>query len=312
MTGQAPDRYGMASRQRIHLRPGMDLHIADFNPRECMKMHFESNSAAVRFAFLRKGRGHMDWRVSSGTAVTKRVLPIECASTVSFFPDLRGTVFFPAGHSQSHFSIQISQVLLRNLLAGRFQRLPNDLLAIVDGCNTIDYNHHGPLSRIMEGTIFQLLHSPYSGTLGLLYQESKAIELIGHKLAQIESSAKPAKEITKLRLDDVERVRCAREILARNLDHPPRLFDLAHTVGTSHTLLNQSFKKMYGTSVFGYLRQLRLAEARDLLEKGDMNVTETAIAVGYNSISSFARAFLTHFGSSPISVLKKGRSSCKN
>jgi AraC family transcriptional regulator, transcriptional activator of the genes for pyochelin and ferripyochelin receptors len=304
-------QYGTDSRQRIHLRPGLDLHIADFNPREGVKMHFESISACVRFTFLREGKGYMDWRVSSGTAVTKKVLPIERSSAVSFYPELAGTVCFPAGHHQSHFSIQVSQSLLGNLLRGRFQRIPHDLQAIFDGCSTIDFCHYGMLSPVMDAAILQLLHCPYSGTLGLIYQESKAIELIAHKLAQIESSAKASPEIMKLRLDDVERVRFAKEILARNLENPPRLFDLARTVGTSHTQLNQGFRRMYGTSVFGYLRKLRLDEARDLLEKGNMNVTEAAMAVGYNSVSSFTRAFSDHFGSNPMRFMKKARGSRK-
>jgi AraC family transcriptional regulator, transcriptional activator of the genes for pyochelin and ferripyochelin receptors len=302
---------GSGSRRRIHLRSGLDLHIAEFKPRNSVKMKFESSDASVRFTFLREGKGYMDWRVSSGTAMTNKVLPIERASSISFYPELDGTIFFPAGHRQSHFSIQISQALLGTLLGGRFQRIPHDLQAILNGCSTIDYCHYGLLSPIMEAAILQLLHCPYSGTLGLMYQESKAIELIAHKLAQIESSAKPAPETMKLRLDDVERVHFAKEVLARNLENPPRLFDLARTVGASHTQLNQGFRKLYGTSVFGYLRKLRLEMARDLLEKGNMNVTEAALAVGYNSISSFTRAFSGHFGSNPMRYLKKANGSRK-
>ena len=91
----------------------------------------------------------------------------------------------------------------------------------------------------------------------------------------------------------------------RNLESPPRLFDLTAAAGTSHTQLNRCFQKVYGTSVFGFLRKMRLEEARHLLEKGRMNVTEAAFTVGYNSISSFSRAFSEHFGSSPLSFRKK-------
>jgi AraC family transcriptional regulator, transcriptional activator of the genes for pyochelin and ferripyochelin receptors len=291
---------GTMMMQHIHLRPGLDLRVADFNPQEGMQMNFESKSACLRFTFLRQGKGYMDWRVSSGTAVTKKGRPIEPSSSVSFDPELAGTVCFPAGQRQSHFTIQVSQALLNHLLGGRFQRIPHDLMAIFEGCNTIDYHHYGPLSPVMEAAIGKLLSCPYSGTLGLIYQESKVIELIAHKLAQIESAARPAEAMTKLRRDDVERVRFAKQILVRNLEDPPRLFKLARTVGTTHTQLNRGFRKIYGTSVFGYLRQLRLEEARRMLENGHMNVTEAAMAVGYNSISAFTRAFATHFGATPM------------
>jgi AraC-like DNA-binding protein len=289
------------TRQRIHLRPGLDLHVADFQPQEGLRMDFERHSGCVNFTFLRQGKGHMDWRVSNGSARRKKVLPIERASSVSFHPELAGRVFFPAGQRQAHFSIQVSQTLLSHLLGDRFQRIPHDLQAIFDGCDTIDYTHYGPLSPVMEAAIDKLLHCPYSGTLGLIYQESKVIELIAHKLAQIEASTHPVKVKAelKLRSEDVQRVRFARQILIENLETPPRLFDLARSVGTSHTRLNMGFRNIYGTSVFGYLRRLRLEEARSLLEKGGLNVTEAAISVGYNSVASFSRAFTAHFGANP-------------
>jgi AraC family transcriptional regulator, transcriptional activator of the genes for pyochelin and ferripyochelin receptors len=291
--------------QMIHLRPGLKLRIAGFKPGKTVKMRFKSEASCLRFTFLRDGKGYMTRHAGGGPAVKNKVYPIERSSSVSFEPELEGSVCFPVGHRQSHFSIQISQSLMNTLLGGRFQRVPYDLQAILDGCNNIDFYHYGPLTPVMDSAIQQLLNCPYSGPLGLIYQESKAIELIAHKLAQIESSAKSSPTPNRMRLDDIERVRHARDILMRNLESPPRLFDLAAAAGTSHTQLNRCFQKVYGTSVFGFLRKMRLEEARHLLEKGGMNVTEAAFTVGYNSISSFSRAFSEHFGSSPLSFRKK-------
>lgn len=296
---------GQCSRHSIDLRPGLSLHVADFNPRETLKMHFETKASCLRFIFLRQGKGHMDWSVSNGTFVTKRVLTIERSSSVSFCPELEGTICLPAEHRQSHFSIRVSPTLLNMLLGERFERVPHDLQAIFDGCNTIDFYHCGPLSPVMNQVIDELVHCPYSGPLGLIYRESRAMELVGHKMAQIVSSSEASSQPTRMRVVDVERVRCARDILERNLEDPPRLFDLARAVGTSHSQLNRSFRMMYGISVFGYLRKLRLEEARHLLEQGSMNVTEAALAVGYNSIASFSRAFSEYFGSKPVGFLKK-------
>ena len=302
---------GTGSKQLISLREGLNLHMAIFSPRQTLKMQFKTDDPYLRFTFLREGNGTMEWRVSSGTAVSRNINPLIRSSSLSFHPELEGTICFPAGYNQSHFTIQISSSVLNTLLGGRFQRIPYELQAILDGCHTIDFRHQGPLAPVMEAALNQLLNCPYSGALRFIYQESKAMELIAHKLAQIETSAHRAPELMKLRLDDVERVRFAKEVLARNLENPPRLFDLARTVGTSHTQLNQGFRKMYGTSVFGYLRKLRLEEARYLLEKGNMNVTEAAVAVGYNSISSFTRAFSGHFGSNPMQFMKRSRDSRK-
>lgn len=247
----------------------------------------------------------MDWRISNGSAVTTKSLPIAPSSSAFFYPELAGSICFPAHQRQSHFSIQISQPLLQSILAGRFQKVPYDFQAVVQGCKTIHFHHQGNLSPVMTAAIHQILNCPYSGPLGLLFQESKAIELIAHKMAQIESSAKTAPASPQIRLENIERVHYAKEILQKNLEAPPRLLDLAHTVGTSHTQLNKGFRELYGTSVFGCLRTMRLEKARELLENGSMNVTQAALTVGYNSIASFSRAFSDHFGLTPLNFIKK-------
>jgi AraC-like DNA-binding protein len=46
----------------------------------------------------------------------------------------------------------------------------------------------------------------------------------------------------------------------------------------------------------GFLRNLRLERAAELLRSGRSNVTEAAIAVGYSSLSHFSKAFAEMFG----------------
>jgi AraC-like DNA-binding protein len=56
---------------------------------------------------------------------------------------------------------------------------------------------------------------------------------------------------------------------------------------------------IFGTTVFGYLRQCRMEQARLLLLEGRMNVREAAQAVGYASQSRFAAVFRKTFGVNP-------------
>jgi len=300
-------RPSSGSKQTVHLRPGLDLHIAGFKPGETMQMDFEIRDTFLRFSFYLDGNGYMAWPLLKGYCAPKKIRPIERCSSVSFYPESEGSICFPAGHHQYHLTVQISPALLNAFMGGRFRRIPYDLEAISEGCNTIDFFHYGPLSPEMETAIRQIIDCPYSGSLGQIYQESRAIELIAHKLAQIEACAEDMPAPNKLRLNEVERVQHAKDILMRDLENPPRLFDLARAVGTTHTQLNRGFRSVFGTSVFGYLRQLRLEKARHFLEQGSMNVTEAAVAVGYNSLSSFSRAFSSHFGFKPASYLKKDR-----
>lgn len=47
------------------------------------------------------------------------------------------------------------------------------------------------------------------------------------------------------------------------------------------------------------LRDARLSKARSLLEQTELELTEIAFAVGYNSQSNFSTAFRKYFGQTP-------------
>ncbi|MEA1932868.1 MAG: helix-turn-helix transcriptional regulator [Thermodesulfobacteriota bacterium] len=48
-----------------------------------------------------------------------------------------------------------------------------------------------------------------------------------------------------------------------------------------------------------YLRKLRMEKAMDLIRHGEMNITEIAYDIGYNSISPFSKIFAEYFGIKP-------------
>ncbi|MGD9610159.1 MAG: helix-turn-helix transcriptional regulator [Desulfovibrionaceae bacterium] len=103
----------------------------------------------------------------------------------------------------------------------------------------------------------------------------------------------------------------AADILRDNIETPPRLMDLARRVGVSPPRLNREFRHHFGATVFGYLRVLRLEEARRLLESSDINITDAAFTVGYQSLPSFSRAFRDRFGVCPRQYRNRLRPRCR-
>jgi AraC-like DNA-binding protein len=88
-------------------------------------------------------------------------------------------------------------------------------------------------------------------------------------------------------------------MLVSNLENPPGLAELAGAAGMSHPKLNRCFRRLYGVTVFQYLRNERFNRARRMLEDQGLTVTETAYAVGYDSLSHFSQAYKNYFGVSP-------------
>ena len=62
--------------------------------------------------------------------------------------------------------------------------------------------------------------------------------------------------------------------------------------------------ELLGMSPSEYLRDVRLKRAHTLLQQSAGNISEIAYAVGFDSLSSFTRAFKTRYGVAPSHVEK--------
>jgi AraC family transcriptional regulator len=97
----------------------------------------------------------------------------------------------------------------------------------------------------------------------------------------------------------VERVEKVIAMLLKDLSAPPTLEEIGRAVGCSAFHLSRTFSAATGRTIPQYLRQLRMERAAELLKSGKFNVTETALEVGYSSLSHFSHAFHETFGCCP-------------
>jgi len=74
---------------------------------------------------------------------------------------------------------------------------------------------------------------------------------------------------------------------------------LARELGLSYSSFRATFKQHTGYSPRAFENLLRLNQARDLLLRERMTVSETATTLGYASIYYFSRAYKKHFGHTP-------------
>jgi len=85
----------------------------------------------------------------------------------------------------------------------------------------------------------------------------------------------------------------------RGFRQPLDTATLAGSAGMSPTLFYRNFRDATGLSPLQYQKQLRLLEARRLLQRGGSSIAATAYAVGYESPSQFSREFGRLFGHPP-------------
>lgn len=80
--------------------------------------------------------------------------------------------------------------------------------------------------------------------------------------------------------------------------------DIASAVGMNKNYLGEIFKKEVGVSLYAYLKQVRLEEARRLALNTRLKSQELCDAVGYSSYSNFLRDFKEAYGVSPLQLRK--------
>ena len=140
----------------------------------------------------------------------------------------------------------------------------------------------------------------------LMLVDGLANQCIAMTYDQIKSEDLPdsRKELTGY---DIENIRLAKDILVSDLANPPSIMALSKAIGVNSTKLKQDFKKVYGTTVYGYLRDMRLSESKKMLVKLDMTIANIAAEVGYSNASKFALAFKKRYGINPKDIRKSNK-----
>ena len=92
----------------------------------------------------------------------------------------------------------------------------------------------------------------------------------------------------------------ARDILHDEFSETLRVEDIALEVGVHPSHLTKAFRRRFGQSIGEYVRQLRVARARHLLEVSDMSLGEIALETGFADQGHFSRTFKKYTGRTPM------------
>jgi transcriptional regulator GlxA family with amidase domain len=100
-------------------------------------------------------------------------------------------------------------------------------------------------------------------------------------------------------LDDLVRLRKARDQMDRDYAQPLDVPALARTALMSPGHFSRSFRAAYGETPYSYLMTRRIERAKALLRRGDLSVTDVCFAVGCSSLGTFSTRFTELVGESP-------------
>jgi AraC-like DNA-binding protein len=276
----------------IGLRSGIRLAITRCQFEPSFSFRAEQPPADIELV-VSKG-GELRARTSDGVDLprggntlqlgqTRRALPLQVRATSDVATEC--------------VSVSMSSARLRELLGVR--ELSQAFREVTD-----TEGPHSLVSRAMTPQLYRLLeeiaNADVKGPARLLWHEAKSLELVACMTDELVATAQVT--ASQLSIDDVDRFERVRRQLVERLDRPPTLAQLARTAGVNETKLKSGFRALFGTPIFAYLRRARMEEARRLLLRRGLNVTEVAQRVGYANPSKFAAAFRREFAMPPSAV----------
>lgn len=168
---------------------------------------------------------------------------------------------------------------------------------------TLLNENHMPITPQMSMVISEIMYCKRAGYFKRLFMEAKVIELFLLQVEQYEQLNHPQKNIVKP--TDLEKLHEAKYLVESKLDQPFSLLELSREVGLNDFKLKKGFKELFGNTIFGYLSDLKMERARNILQNHDMTIAEVSNLSGYKNQTHFTSAFKRKYGITP-SELRKG------
>ncbi len=119
------------------------------------------------------------------------------------------------------------------------------------------------------------------------------------------TDAQPLVSLGRIEAMDPE-IAAAIRLMERTLDRPLSIAALSVRLGLSQRKLEILFARVFGTSPGVYYLRLRLQAAYRLVRDTRLAIRDVALRAGFDSLSTFSRAFKQHYGESPMRARNGG------
>ena len=168
--------------------------------------------------------------------------------------------------------------------------------------STKKYYDNLPFTSSIAVVLSQILQAKVHDSMKSLYFKGKVYELLSLYFNKNED---PSLEQCPFLVDEenVRKIRMAKDIILERMSDPPSLENLATEIGLSLKKLKEGFKQLYGDTVFAYLLDHKMEEARRMLDSQKFNVNEVGLKLGYSTASHFIAAFKKKYGTTPKKYL---------
>lgn len=101
-----------------------------------------------------------------------------------------------------------------------------------------------------------------------------------------------------------KKLKMAVEYIEQNYAKDLNMAVVSNYISMNYSMLSFLFKQYTGTNFVNYLKDIRMREAKKLLEETDLKIIEVSSRVGYDNEKHFMKIFKSEFGVSPSEYRK--------
>lgn len=156
-----------------------------------------------------------------------------------------------------------------------------------------------PLPCKLRSILKEVLEMPFSGVLAAQYLNAKIAELVCYLVQSLNTKEHSVLLNNNLPKHKSKAINKTLQCINEDLSNAPNINELGMLVGMSRNTLSSTFKTYYGMTVSEYILGTKMQSAREMLIDGKHSVLEVSQAVGYDTQSSFSRAYKRFFNCSP-------------
>jgi AraC-like DNA-binding protein len=281
---------------RIVPRPDMLITITNCILAENTKVNFDFEHDMVELTICFQGAGEVQAagvhnRIRSNTV------------TLGLMNRIKGEYLFTGGQPMITLGIHISVATFNHFIKGLNVARSTDFHQLLGNQSLLQFQQ--AIDVTTSQLARQIMHTPFINIARNIELESKALELLSLSFQHFIYDHKRSNLPAMITRSEFEKLQQAKEVLMQRMENPPSLLELSRIIGMNDFKLKISFKEVFCTTVFGYLREKRLEKAMLLLQSGKMSVSEAAANVGYTNASYFANAFRKRYGINPSELIRR-------
>ena len=280
---ETPDG-GQAAVTLYPVFPGIDIHYHDVHAASCPLE--PAAPGVLEISHCREGR--MEYRLGSRyfylapgdlSVARQDVLPTLAA--------------FPTGHYHG-ITVTVDPGLAPRCLSCFLEDVEVQPAALAEKFCAAGGYFAARSSRRVEHVFSELYQVPEDLRRG--YLKVKILELLLFLSAFPVQAAQPQHSYPQAQVQLAEQIGA---YLLENTERRLTVAELSQRFGASATLINSSFRGVYGMSPAAFLRAQKMHGAARLLRQTDRTVLDIAGQFGYDNGSKFAKAFRDVIGVSP-------------